>query len=76
MPKAKEWYKADYNSEYGEPVKRFTMEDLIKADKDFTEKEENIKQDRRDTLKAGRDIFLRSNEDLWSIEDVNESNKI
>ena len=66
------WYKADYNSEYGEPVKIFTMEDLIKADKDFTEQEESIKQDRRDSLEEGRDIFSRSKEDLWSIEDVNE----
>ena len=33
MPRAQDWYKSDYNVFYKRPVKNYTIEDLIEADK-------------------------------------------
>ena len=38
MPKSGLWYKTDYNSFYGEPVKKITLEDLYEADTDINRK--------------------------------------
>ena len=76
MPRAKEWYKTDFDSAYGEPVKIFTMEDLIQADKEIVEKEENIKQDRKDLLEGINKLLLTSKQDFGQLDDVTEIQKM
>ena len=76
MPRAKEWYKTDFDSAYWEPVKIFTMEDLIQADKKIVEKEDNIKEDRKDSLEGINKLLLKSKQDFWQLDDVTEIQKM
>ena len=46
MPQSKQWYTTAFESEFGKPLKEFTMADLIESDKKVEEEEASMKKGR------------------------------
>ena len=66
MPKSKEWYKTGFNSEYGDPVKTYTIDDLLEADQKINERD--LKKDIKASWDERKELLLTSDHDLWSID--------
>eukprot|EP00090_Calanus_glacialis_P012116 TRINITY_DN20559_c0_g1_i1.p1 TRINITY_DN20559_c0_g1~~TRINITY_DN20559_c0_g1_i1.p1 ORF type:complete len:255 (+),score=29.38 TRINITY_DN20559_c0_g1_i1:46-765(+) len=60
MPFSNEWYKTPFNSYLGKPVKVFSLEDLIEADKKLEDTENKVKQEQMVSRMEKEQHFLSS----------------
>ena len=67
MPRSGQWYKSDYNAQYGRPVKNYTLEDLRDADKKSVETRERLE---REKLETEQKLASSSLEEKWKLLDI------